>query len=93
MNTKPASITLSVCLGLFVMHAAQSAGTVDPGKLPTADQLQQWHVEKAGLGPTFSGGPAWQAHMQFVEAALRDRGVVDITKEPITRAQAVSARR
>jgi hypothetical protein len=66
------------------MHAAQSAGTVDPGKLPTADQLQQWHVEKAGLGPTFSGGPAWQAHMQFVEAALRDRGVVDITKEPIT---------
>jgi hypothetical protein len=84
MNTKPASITLSVCLGLFVMHAAQSAGTVDPGKLPTADQLQQWHVEKAGLGPTFSGGPAWQAHMQFVEAALRDRGVVDITKEPIT---------
>ena len=52
--------------------------------LVTADELQRWHVEKARGGPTFSGSPAWHAHMQFVETGLRKRGVVDLTREPIT---------
>ena len=49
----------------------------------TADELQHWHVEKAQGGPTFSGSPAWLDHMAFVEAALRERGVVNLTKEDI----------
>jgi hypothetical protein len=48
-----------------------------------ADELQRWHVEKAEAGPTFSGSPAWRAHMAFVESALRERGVVDLSKDEI----------
>ncbi len=56
------------------------AGAAD---VVSADTLQKWHVEKANGGPTFSGSPAWLAHMAFVEAALRERGVVDLEKEEI----------
>jgi len=66
------------------MSMAYGAGSINTANLPTADELQKWHIEKAGGGSTFSGGPAWHAHMQFVEAALRDRGVVDIAHDPIT---------
>ena len=44
--------------------------------------LQQWHQIKADLGPTFAGSPAWQAHMDFVEQALTDAGVVEVEKNP-----------
>jgi hypothetical protein len=53
-------------------------------ELVTTDQLQQWHVEKAAGGPTFSGSPAWQAQMKFETTEMEKRGVVGVTKEPIT---------
>ena len=53
------------------------------GDLVGADELQRWHVEKARGGPTFSGSPAWHAHMDFVTAELRERGVVGVIREPI----------
>jgi len=84
MKTKSLSLNSSVLLGLLLVPAVHGAAIVDVARLPNADELQQWHVEKARMGATFSGSPAWHAHMQFVEAALSDRGVVDITKEPIT---------
>ena len=71
----PASIALC-CILQF-----SSVGAADP---VTADELQRWHVEKAKLGPTFSGSPAWHAHMAFVESALRERGVIDLAKEKIS---------
>lgn len=60
-----------------------AAEALDIEKLPTARELQRWHVEKARVGPTFSGSPAWHEHMDFVETGLRERGVVDIKKELI----------
>lgn len=44
--------------------------------------LQQWHQTKADLGPTFAGGPAWQAHMGEVEALLDAAGVMDVERYP-----------
>jgi len=44
--------------------------------------LQQWHQVKADLGPTFAGSPAWHAHMDFVEQALTDAGMVEVEKFP-----------
>jgi hypothetical protein len=70
---------------LLLYSLAWSADdVVDLAKLPTIDQLQEWHVEKARVGPTFSGSPAWHEHMAFIESGLRERGVVDIEKESIT---------
>lgn len=51
--------------------------------LISADKLQRWHVEKAAGGPTFSGSPAWRAHMKVVERELETRGVIGLTREPI----------
>jgi hypothetical protein len=48
----------------------------------STDQLQQWTETKAALGPTFAGSPAWQAHMDFVEAGLAEAGVVAVEKLP-----------
>ena len=84
MNNNLVSFTSSVLFGLIAMPTVHGAGTIDTAKLPAADELQAWHVEKASGGSTFSGGPAWHEHMQFVEAGLRDRGVVGISREPIT---------
>ena len=62
---------------------AESQAGAEPPSIVSADELQSWHVKKATGGPTFSGGPAWQANMRFVEDGLRTAGV-DLTKEPIT---------
>ena len=84
MNNNSLPLVTSFLIALLTVPAAQGAGTVDTAMLPTAKQLQAWHVEKASIGSTFSGGPAWHSHMQFVEAALRERGVVDIKHDPIS---------
>jgi len=70
----------STGIALCFMLQFSPAGAAD---VVSADTLQKWHVEKANGGPTFSGSPAWLAHMAFVEAALRKRGVVDLEKEEI----------
>ena len=70
------SIGIALCF-MLQFSSASAAEVV------SADTLQKWHVEKANGGPTFSGSPAWLAHMAFVEAALRERGVVDLEREEI----------
>ena len=57
---------------------------LDVPRLISADEFLDWHEEKARGGATFSGGPAWHAHMSFVEAGLRARGVVDMRRESLT---------
>ena len=47
-----------------------------------APTLQRWNEVKAELGPTFAGSPAWQAHMDFVEAGLVEAGVVAVETKP-----------
>jgi len=68
---------------LFAYAGGGDASAVDMTRLLTADELQEWHVAKDAGGPTFSGGPAWRAHMNFVEEGLRARGVVDVRKEAV----------
>jgi hypothetical protein len=48
----------------------------------SAELLQSWHQQKAELGPTFAGSPAWQAHMDFVETGLAAAGVLEVEKYP-----------
>jgi hypothetical protein len=50
----------------------------------TAATLQRWHESKAAGGPTFSGNPAWRAHVEWVEQALRARGVVALERDRFT---------
>ncbi|MDP6674774.1 MAG: hypothetical protein QGH93_08020, partial [Gammaproteobacteria bacterium] len=65
-------------------HAQQAVLTSSLQTSPiSADGLQRWHAEKDRGGPTFSGSPAWHAHMQFIEEELRGRGVIDLDRELI----------
>jgi len=47
-----------------------------------AATLQRWNETKAELGATFAGSPAWQAHMDFVEAGFAAAGVIATEKYP-----------
>ncbi|MGI9343524.1 MAG: hypothetical protein ACR2QV_11785 [Gammaproteobacteria bacterium] len=67
-----------------MVFVTSCSGREDRAGLVTAAELQAWHVIKDEGGPTFSGSPAWRAHMGFVEDGLRERGVVDLTREPLT---------
>ncbi|MDH5254866.1 MAG: hypothetical protein OEW72_03020, partial [Gammaproteobacteria bacterium] len=75
-GTRPAAATT----GMLVIAAflASCALAPAPGAGPgiTAATLQRWHELKAAGGPTFSGSPAWRAHVDWVEKALGERGVV-----------------
>ncbi|MFQ5634579.1 MAG: hypothetical protein ACE5G3_04515 [Gammaproteobacteria bacterium] len=75
----------------MLLHAAEPAAgaaagdsvRIDPSRLPSTDRLRAWHAKKDAGGPTFSGSPAWQAHMRLIESGLRERGVVDLRREPL----------
>lgn len=71
---------LFAALSSSVLLTACSLPDEEP-KLVAMEELQAWHITKDKSGPTYSGSPAWHAHMQFVEAGLRARGVVDLTRE------------
>ena len=74
-------IRLMAAIFFFLLGACAQPLTYD------ASTLQSWNEIKAELGPTFSGSPAWQAHMNFVEDGLADAGVLDVEKlfAPYTR--------
>lgn len=57
--------------------------TVTPAGVD-APTLQRWHGIKAAAGPTFSGNPAWRAHVEWVEQALRERGVLELARDRFT---------
>jgi hypothetical protein len=40
----------------------------------------QWHEVKDEKGPAFTGNPSWHQYLGFVEAELRQYGVVDIQR-------------
>jgi hypothetical protein len=70
---------------LFCLRAAAAtAPNVDMNLLMPFAELQAWHEEKDRGGPTFSGGPAWRAHMEFVEQGLRERGIVSLRRESLS---------
>ena len=58
-----------------------SAETIQQRWLISPTQLQDWHADKAAGGPTFSGSPAWHEHMVFIEAGLRERGVIRLERD------------
>jgi hypothetical protein len=45
--------------------------------------LARWNEEKARLGPTFAGSPAWHRMMNFLESELGDRGVEPLVHDPV----------
>ncbi len=77
-----AGILLAATLSGGCGRLSVDDGPAPPGAL-TAPMLQQWNAEKAAGGPTFSGSPAWRAHVEFVEAGLRAAGVADLQREVI----------
>ena len=52
--------------------------------LPTADELQEWHILKDAGGPTFSGSPSWKSYLAFLEKSFKKYGLTDIKKDTIT---------
>jgi hypothetical protein len=54
-----------------------------PERVVTAGTLQRWHEDKARLGPTFAGSPAWHSHMNFIERELRGRGVEALARDRV----------
>ena len=71
---------LLVCTGLLPACSLQVATP-----LPiTPATLQRWHEIKAANGPTFSGSPAWRAHVEWVEQALRERGALALDRDTFT---------
>ena len=50
----------------------------------TPNEGYTWHVFKAAQGPTYAGSPGWRNFVEFVEAKLREFGVVDIMKNTWT---------
>jgi hypothetical protein len=58
--------------------------TIHKGFMMTPDEGYAWHVFKAEGGPTYAGSPAWKRYVEFLEAKLREFGVVDIMKNSWT---------
>lgn len=76
---------LPAIAGLCLAAVLASCAGVPPGQgLVSARVLQRWHEDKARLGPTFAGSPAWREHVAFLERELRARGVVDVARDPVT---------
>ena len=73
-------LVLLVCAALLPGCALQVASPT----LVTAATLQRWHGIKAANGPTFSGSPAWRAHVEWVEQALREQGVLALDRDRFT---------
>ncbi len=63
--------------------SVQAGPAPEPSRLVSTQTLQQWHAAKARGGPTFAGSAAWRAHVEFVERALRARGVVGLERDRI----------
>lgn len=74
--------------GMPVLAALLASCVLAPapeaGPRLTAATLQRWHEAKAAGGPTFSGSPAWRTHVEWVEEALGERGVVALERDRFT---------
>ena len=81
------SISASIRLALFVSTMLILTGLAgcnsnrQAGDTLSREQLLAWHQEKAAGGATFGGSPAWVAHVEMIERGLRERGVVDVSRE------------
>jgi hypothetical protein len=75
-------MSLRYLLAAAIVLSAITGCAPAPAPPYSPELLQQWHQAKADLGPTFAGSPAWQAHMEFIEQALAETGVVEVEKYP-----------
>lgn len=57
---------------------------LDTSFIPTAAELQEWHLFKDAGGSTFAGSPSWQRYMVFLEENLRSSGLIAIKKDTFT---------
>ena len=48
------------------------------------DEAFEWHLYKDKGGPTYSGNDSWKSYMEFIEARLRDYGVIDMSRNAWT---------
>ena len=58
--------------------------TINKSFLPTAGELQEWHIHKDREGPTFAGSPSWQSYLSFLETGFKKCGLTGIQKDFIT---------
>jgi S-methylmethionine-dependent homocysteine/selenocysteine methylase len=68
-------------LVLPILAAAEVAE--DQQVVEFKQQITAWHAEKAALGATFAGSPAWTAHLQFIERELAQRGVAELQRREV----------
>ena len=79
MNRQSLARALPVFAALLALAACtqppRRERDFDAGWVVPPNVLQRWNEDKARLGPTFAGSPAWRSHVEFLERELRDRGV------------------
>lgn len=71
----PGAVVAALLLAVGCSPPPHREREFNAGWVVSANVLQRWNEEKARLGSTFGGSPAWRSHVQFVERELRDRGV------------------
>lgn len=69
----------TACVQAPVDRPAPISG-VDRAALPTEAEVMAWHRLKDQGPAAFSGSPAWQGYIEFVERELHATGVTDITR-------------
>ena len=74
--------TAGVLVTGFLMLPACSGESVSikESYLFSVADAQKWHEIKDSQGPTFAGSPSWENYVEFLEASLRERGVVDVSR-------------
>ncbi len=83
------TIILAILIGIFDFCAMQSyADSTKSGQISkiNADfivkphEAHRWHLIKDSFGPTLAGTRSWSRYLAFLEAKLKEYGVVDIIK-------------
>jgi hypothetical protein len=83
--------TVALAPGIMLRAATGSSGAnthltkVNPQFLPGEKEIRDWHVAKDSMGgPTMTGSPSWKNYLQILEKGWRERGVVDIFRNPFS---------
>jgi len=82
------SVSIALLLAVILINLIDSSEVqaddltiVNTDLLPSADEIQQWHVLKDKAGPTHSGSPSWLNYMAIVESHFEESGMIDVTKD------------
>jgi hypothetical protein len=84
LNPQPLKLKVLSVIGatilLSLMACTEKSDQLREDYLLSVEDAQRWNEIKDAEGPTFAGSPSWQSYLEFLESSLRERGVVDISR-------------